>query len=183
MILLEDDLLGPFPIQEGSFKSYLPSKKIYLSQNTRWTFFKPYHPPKRHTHLNWTQVLISASMTLWLLWWPRIVVWPGFKCGITFRSSYTPLFPYKKLGACLGQVSKIKNPLLGSRTKKILSSNMSLCYTYGTGTFFEDYDVMDSNNLTLTLVLLSLWTFVLSMHESSPPFSLFQSPAAEQCCF
>ena len=73
-------------------------------------------------------------------------------------SSYTPLFPSKKFGACLGEVYKIINPLRlqGSRTKKILSSNMSLCYTQGTGTFFEDYDVTDSNNLTLTLVLLSL---------------------------
>ena len=39
MFLLEDDLAGPFSIGQVSFKSYLPSKKIYLSQTTGWDFF------------------------------------------------------------------------------------------------------------------------------------------------
>ena len=91
-------------------------------------FFQALSHPKRHIHLNWTQVLISGSMILWRFSWPRIVFWRGFKPGITFSSSYTLLFPSKKLGACLGQVYKIINPLQDSRTKKILSSNLSLYY-------------------------------------------------------
>ena len=146
---------------------------------------------KWHIHFNWNQVLISASMILQPFWRPTIVVWPGFAPSITFPLSYILLFHSQKLGACLGQVYKIINPLQGSRIKKNLSSNKVLyksynirtCYTQETGPFFKDYDVLDSNNLTLTLVPLSLWTFALSTHESSPPFSLFPPPVAEQCCF
>ena len=43
MILLEDDLPGSLPFgQQVSFKSYLPSKKIYLSRITRFDFFESY---------------------------------------------------------------------------------------------------------------------------------------------
>ena len=37
--LLEDDLPGPLPTGQNSLKSYLPRKKIYLSQTTRQDFF------------------------------------------------------------------------------------------------------------------------------------------------
>ena len=40
MILLEDDFPEPLPIGQVSFKSFLPSKKIYLSQTTRQDFFQ-----------------------------------------------------------------------------------------------------------------------------------------------
>lgn len=39
MILLENDLPGPLTIEQVSFKSYLPSKKIYLSETTGQDFF------------------------------------------------------------------------------------------------------------------------------------------------
>jgi len=39
MILLKDDLPGPWTIEQVRFKSYLPSKKIYLSQTTGQDFF------------------------------------------------------------------------------------------------------------------------------------------------
>ena len=43
MILLEDDLPGSLPFgQQVSFKSYLPSKIIYLSRITRFDFFESY---------------------------------------------------------------------------------------------------------------------------------------------
>ena len=38
MILLEDDVPGLLPIGQVSFKSLLPSKKIYLSRTTRRHF-------------------------------------------------------------------------------------------------------------------------------------------------
>jgi len=38
MILLEDALPGLLPIVQVSFKSFLPSKKIYLSWTTRQHF-------------------------------------------------------------------------------------------------------------------------------------------------
>ena len=38
--LLDDDLPGPLPIGQVSFKSYLPSKKIYLSLTTIMDFFQ-----------------------------------------------------------------------------------------------------------------------------------------------
>ena len=37
--LLEDDLPGPLPIGQVSFKSYLPSNKIYLPLTTELDFF------------------------------------------------------------------------------------------------------------------------------------------------
>ena len=40
MILFEDDLPVPLPIGQVSFKSYLPSKKIYLSRTTGRAFFR-----------------------------------------------------------------------------------------------------------------------------------------------
>ena len=40
MILFEDDLPVPLPIGQVSFKSYLPSKKIYLSRTTGQAFFR-----------------------------------------------------------------------------------------------------------------------------------------------
>ena len=39
MILLEDDLFRPFPMQQVGFKSYLPSKKTHLFQITGQDFF------------------------------------------------------------------------------------------------------------------------------------------------
>ena len=39
MILSEDDLPWPWYIGQVSFKNYLPSKKIYLSQTTGLHFF------------------------------------------------------------------------------------------------------------------------------------------------
>ena len=42
MILLEDDLPGPLTIEQVSFKSYLPSKKIYLSRTTGQDFIEPH---------------------------------------------------------------------------------------------------------------------------------------------
>lgn len=41
MIWLEGDLLRPLPIRQVNIKSYLPSRKIYLSQMTRRDFFSP----------------------------------------------------------------------------------------------------------------------------------------------
>ena len=40
MILLEDVLPELLPIEQVSYKSYLPSKKIYLSQANRRDFFQ-----------------------------------------------------------------------------------------------------------------------------------------------
>ena len=40
MILFEADLPVPLPIGQVSFKSYLPSKKIYLSRTTGQAFFR-----------------------------------------------------------------------------------------------------------------------------------------------
>ena len=37
---LEDDLPGPLPIRQASFKSYLPSNKIYPSLTTILDFFQ-----------------------------------------------------------------------------------------------------------------------------------------------
>ena len=49
MILLEDDLPGSLPFgQQVSFKSYLPSKKVYLSGITRWDFFESYLASKKY---------------------------------------------------------------------------------------------------------------------------------------
>ena len=40
MILLEDGLFRPFPMEQVSFKSYLASKKIHLFQITGQDFFQ-----------------------------------------------------------------------------------------------------------------------------------------------
>ena len=42
MILLEDDLLGPFPIGQVSFNSYLSSKNLLVPDYLTGLFFKPW---------------------------------------------------------------------------------------------------------------------------------------------
>ena len=66
MILLEDVLPGLLPFGQVSFKSFLPSKKIYLSWTSKWHFlgalytymiFKQFLPTftmREYADENWT---------------------------------------------------------------------------------------------------------------------------------
>lgn len=87
------EAIGLFGLK--GLKVNCPARESYSSQTTRRTFFKPCHPAK-DTFI-WTEPRFSPQ----LAWsWTRIVAWWGFKPSITFCSSYTPLFPSTKLGAC-----------------------------------------------------------------------------------
>ena len=58
MILLEDGLLGPWPIVQVIFKSYLPSKKINLSWTTGQDFFRALLELTNPMPLIFTQILL-----------------------------------------------------------------------------------------------------------------------------
>ena len=50
-MFLEDGLPGPWPTGQVSFKSYLPSKKIYVSQTTGQDFFQAlWRPQKKYMY-------------------------------------------------------------------------------------------------------------------------------------
>ena len=66
MILLEDGLLGPWPIVQIIFKSYLPSKKINLFQTTAQHFFWALQELTNPTPLIFTQILLLHQRGAWI---------------------------------------------------------------------------------------------------------------------
>ena len=60
MIQLEDNLLGTLPVVQVSFKSYLPSKKIDLSQITgRGIILKPWEYSCKNSNFYWLSGVIK----------------------------------------------------------------------------------------------------------------------------
>ena len=71
MILLEDDLPGPLTIEQVSFKSYLPSKKIYLSRTTGQDFIEP--------HIIIIIVIIISHVKMYVLFYSCFLLCSFFK--------------------------------------------------------------------------------------------------------
>ena len=71
MILLEDDLPGPLTIEQASFKSYLPSKKIYLSRTTGQDFIEP--------HIIIIIVIIISHVKMYVLFYSCFLLCSFFK--------------------------------------------------------------------------------------------------------
>ena len=78
MILLEDGLLGPWPIVQVIFKSYLPSKKINLFQTTAQHFFWALQELTNPTPLIFTQILLLHQRGAWISMMIRKLVKMGW---------------------------------------------------------------------------------------------------------
>ena len=78
MILLEDGLLGPWPIVQVFFKSYLPSKKINLFRTTAQHFFWALQELTNPTPLIFTQILLLHQRGAWISMMIRKLVKMGW---------------------------------------------------------------------------------------------------------
>ena len=93
MILLEHDLARPLPFGQVSFKSYLPSKKIYLPWKTRQDLFcalrraRSYtsNLPARNNSIYNSRCVTEFAKFMYHTW--SIFLWRSFFSASVSRSS------------------------------------------------------------------------------------------------